>query len=117
MAGDVVYREETTGKQGDQPRRSGPSSMSIDAAARMVGEASVRSEAQQSIEPEGVLLRRDQPIAPTTTAPAVPNISIVHDYLTQRGGAERVVIAILKAFPLAPLYVSLHHPEGTYPEF
>jgi glycosyltransferase involved in cell wall biosynthesis len=44
-------------------------------------------------------------------------VAIVHDYLTQRGGAERVVLSMLKAFPDAPLYTSLFDPTGTFPEF
>lgn len=44
-------------------------------------------------------------------------IAIAHDYLTQRGGAERVVLALLEAFPDAPVYTSIYHPEGTFPEF
>jgi glycosyltransferase involved in cell wall biosynthesis len=44
-------------------------------------------------------------------------LAIAHDYLTQRGGAERVVLAMLKAFPGAPLYTSLYDPHGTFPEF
>lgn len=41
----------------------------------------------------------------------------MHDYLTQRGGAERVVLSMLKAFPGAPLYTALYEPDATYPEF
>jgi glycosyltransferase involved in cell wall biosynthesis len=41
----------------------------------------------------------------------------VHDYLTQRGGAERVVLSLCRAFPEAPLYTSLYEPDTTYPEF
>lgn len=44
-------------------------------------------------------------------------VALVHDYLTQRGGAERVVLSMLKAFPGAPLYTSLYEPGGTFPEF
>src|ERR671923_1711210 len=44
-------------------------------------------------------------------------VAIVHDYLTQRGGAERVVLSMLKAFPGAPVYTSLYYPEGTFEEF
>ncbi|MCW2835759.1 MAG: glycosyltransferase [Nocardioides sp.] len=44
-------------------------------------------------------------------------IAIAHDYLTQRGGAERVVLAMLKAFPGAPLHTTLYDPDSTYPEF
>lgn len=44
-------------------------------------------------------------------------VAIAHDYLTQRGGAERVVLALLRAFPDATVYTTLYNPEGTYPEF
>ncbi len=46
-----------------------------------------------------------------------PRVAIAHDYLTQRGGAERVVLSLLKAFPGAPVYTTLYDPDGTYPEF
>jgi glycosyltransferase involved in cell wall biosynthesis len=44
-------------------------------------------------------------------------VALVHDYLTQRGGAERVVLSMLKAFPTAPLHTSLYLPDATFPEF
>ena len=44
-------------------------------------------------------------------------MALVHDYLTQRGGAERVVVAMLRAFPGAPLFTSLYQPQETFPEF
>ena len=44
-------------------------------------------------------------------------VAIAHDYLTQRGGAERVVVALARAFPGAPVYTSLYEPAATYPEF
>ena len=44
-------------------------------------------------------------------------VAIVHDYLTQRGGAERVVLAMARAFPEAPIYTTLYDPRGTFPEF
>jgi glycosyltransferase involved in cell wall biosynthesis len=44
-------------------------------------------------------------------------VAIVHDYLTQRGGAERVTLALCKAFPEARLHTSFYDPEGTFPEF
>ncbi|HEY5221573.1 MAG TPA: glycosyltransferase, partial [Microbacteriaceae bacterium] len=50
-------------------------------------------------------------------ARAEPVIAIAHDYLTQRGGAERVVLAMLRAFPNAKLYTTLYDPDGTFPEF
>lgn len=46
-----------------------------------------------------------------------PSIAIAHDYLTQKGGAERVVLALHKAFPEASIYTNLYDPEGTFPEF
>ena len=52
--------------------------------------------------------------AVTATRPAV---ALVHDYLTQRGGAERVVSVLHRAFPEAPLYTSLYEPTATFPEF
>jgi glycosyltransferase involved in cell wall biosynthesis len=44
-------------------------------------------------------------------------VAIVHDYLTQRGGAERVVLSMLKAFPRAPLHTSLYDHTGTFSDF
>jgi glycosyltransferase involved in cell wall biosynthesis len=44
-------------------------------------------------------------------------VAIVHDYLTQRGGAERVVLAMLEAFPEATVHTSLYSPRRTFPEF
>lgn len=44
-------------------------------------------------------------------------VALVHDYLTQRGGAERVVLSLCRAFPDAPLYTSLYEPDSTFPEF
>ncbi len=44
-------------------------------------------------------------------------MALVHDYLTQRGGAERVALVLAQAFPDAELVTSLYDPEGTYPEF
>lgn len=49
--------------------------------------------------------------------PPVADIVIAHDYLTQRGGAERVVLALHRMYPDAPIYTTLYHPEGTFPEF
>jgi glycosyltransferase involved in cell wall biosynthesis len=44
------------------------------------------------------------------------DVAIAHDYLTQRGGAERVVLALADTFPGAPVYTSLYEPSTTYPE-
>ncbi len=44
-------------------------------------------------------------------------VAIAHDYLTQRGGAERVVLSMARAFPEAVIYTTLFDPESTYPQF
>lgn len=44
-------------------------------------------------------------------------VLIAHDYLTQRGGGERVALSLLGAFPGATLITSVYDPDGTYPEF
>ena len=44
-------------------------------------------------------------------------VALVHDYLTQRGGAERVALVLAQAFPDAEMVTSLYDPDGTYPEF
>src|SRR5437588_3773636 len=46
-----------------------------------------------------------------------PSIALVHDYLTQRGGAERVALSLTRAFPGAPLHTSLYEPAATFPAF
>ncbi|MFW6772726.1 glycosyltransferase [Nocardioides sp. CPCC 205120] len=53
----------------------------------------------------------------TTGGRGTTTVAIAHDYLTQRGGAERVVLALAKGFPDAPIYTTLYDPEGTFPEF
>jgi glycosyltransferase involved in cell wall biosynthesis len=40
-------------------------------------------------------------------------IALVHDYLTQRGGAERVFELLCKRFPEADVYTSLYDPDRT----
>lgn len=44
-------------------------------------------------------------------------VAIAHDYLTQQGGAERVVLTMLSAFPEAQLHTLLYDQAGTFPEF
>ena len=46
-----------------------------------------------------------------------PRVAIAHDYLTQRGGAERVVLALLNAFPDAEVHTLLYDADATFPEF
>jgi len=40
-------------------------------------------------------------------------VALVHDYLNQRGGAERVFAHIARVFPEAPVYTALHDPRAT----
>jgi glycosyltransferase involved in cell wall biosynthesis len=51
------------------------------------------------------------------SALAKANTGIVHDYLNQFGGAERVVLELAQIWPDAPIYTSLYRPESTFPEF
>jgi glycosyltransferase involved in cell wall biosynthesis len=44
-------------------------------------------------------------------------VAIVHDYLSQFGGAERVVSEMARIFRDAPIYTSIFHPEMTWSEF
>jgi glycosyltransferase involved in cell wall biosynthesis len=74
---------------------------SITAASTSVAESSTRSR-----EPA----RAHEPWQPRS-------VSIVHDYCNQRGGAERVVLALAGMFPRAPVYASLYRPGSTFSEF
>ncbi len=40
-----------------------------------------------------------------------PKVAIVHDWLTNMAGAEDVALALLEAFPGAPIYTSTYIPE------
>lgn len=42
---------------------------------------------------------------------AEPKVAIVHDWLTSMGGAEPVVLELLKIFPDAPVYTSVYDKE------
>jgi glycosyltransferase involved in cell wall biosynthesis len=44
-------------------------------------------------------------------------VALVHDYLAQRGGGERVVLSLTRAFPGAVVFTSLYERERTFPEF
>jgi len=44
--------------------------------------------------------------------PSTPlRVALVHDYLNQRGGAERVFAHFLTAYPDAPVYTSIYSPD------
>lgn len=42
-------------------------------------------------------------------------VALVHDYLTQYGGAEKVLEALASLFPYAPIYTLVHNPSA-FPE-
>ena len=44
-------------------------------------------------------------------------VALVHDYLNQRGGAERVVLELSRMWPDAPIYTSLYRSGSTFPDF
>lgn len=44
-------------------------------------------------------------------------VVIAHDYVTQRGGAERVALDLLRAFPGSRLVTSYWNAETSFPEF
>ena len=45
------------------------------------------------------------------------SVALVHDYLNQPGGAERVVLALSALWPDAPIYTSLYRVDSTFPGF
>ena len=58
-------------------------------------------------------------IAPEATGPDMAggdrptglHVALVHDYLTQYGGAEKVLEALHELWPLAPIYTTFYDPE------
>ena len=46
-----------------------------------------------------------------------PAVALAHDYLTQRGGAERALLALARAFPEAPLHTTVYESSTTYDDF
>ncbi len=61
---------------------------------------------------------KTSPVTSTQSPPPKqsPRVAIVHDWLNSRGGAERVVAAMHKAFPEAPIYTSIYDAK-LFPEF
>jgi glycosyltransferase involved in cell wall biosynthesis len=57
------------------------------------------------------------PRAREAVGPPWSSVAIVHDYLNQPGGAERVVLEMASMWPDAPIYTSLYRPKSTFPEF
>lgn len=44
-------------------------------------------------------------------------VVLAHDFLTQRGGAERVFLAMARVWPDSPILTTVYDPSTTYPEF
>lgn len=44
-------------------------------------------------------------------------VAIAHDFLSQHGGAERVVLQMAKLFPAAPVFTAFYDAEATFPAF
>ncbi len=44
-------------------------------------------------------------------------VALTHDYLVDRGGAERVLLELHRLFPNAPIFTSVFDPSGTLDEF
>lgn len=44
-------------------------------------------------------------------------IALVHDYLVQYGGAERVLEAFQELFPYAPIYTLIHDESSIHGHF
>lgn len=51
------------------------------------------------------------------TASTTPPVALAHDYLTQRGGAERALLSLTRAFPTAPIHTTVYERTTTYRKF
>ncbi|HSX27959.1 MAG TPA: glycosyltransferase [Candidatus Saccharimonadales bacterium] len=59
------------------------------------------------------LARTPHPAPPPKAASsAAPRVAIVADWLTNMGGAERVVLALHEAYPEAPIFTSVFEPSA-----
>lgn len=47
----------------------------------------------------------------------VHEVIIAHDYSTQRGGAERVALALASMYPRTPFITALYDPDASYPGY
>src|SRR5438270_8129991 len=63
----------------------------------------------------GTALPRSQLPDPISASGASPKVALVHDYLNQYGGAERVLEELHAIFPSAPVYTSMYWPEKMSP--
>ncbi len=44
-------------------------------------------------------------------------VALVHDFLTQYGGAEKVLLSLCEMFPEAPIYTLLYDKKGVRGKF
>jgi glycosyltransferase involved in cell wall biosynthesis len=52
------------------------------------------------------------PVVPRLAGAETLRVGLVHDYLTQFGGAERVLVALHELFPSAPIFCSIADPAS-----
>lgn len=52
--------------------------------------------------------RQQRPSTVGVGVTCTPSVALVHDYLNQEGGAERVLLALHDLFPKAPIYTSIY---------
>ena len=52
---------------------------------------------------------------PPSSTPKL-RVAIAHDFLVERGGAERVLVQLARSFPGAPIHTALCRPQSTYGE-
>lgn len=55
--------------------------------------------------------------SPERRLTSLGSVAIVHDYLNQRGGAERVVAELSEIWPSAPIYTFLYRKHSTFRQF
>ncbi len=53
-----------------------------------------------------------QPHTPEVDVLKTSHVALVHDWLITFGGSERVLLALHRLFPEAPVFVALHDPHG-----
>src|SRR5205823_3189774 len=63
-------------------------------------------------EPGGIADARARLGALMATGSAAPRVAIVHSWLNQYGGAERVLEQLHELFPAAPIYTSMFEPKA-----
>lgn len=58
-----------------------------------------------------------RPSPPPAVPPSTPRVAIIHDYLNQWGGAERVLEELHALWPAAPIFVSIYDRERMPPAY